>query len=116
MPLKSLEISAFRAGEKSYKKADAKGLYLEVFPNGSKLWRVKYRIAGKEKRLALGAWPDVSLAKARELNEAARRKLTDGIDPALERKKAKVAAKIDVWALAKMKLPPTGCALLLQRC
>ena len=63
MTLKVMEISAFRAGEKPYKKTDAKGLYLEVFPNGSKLWRAKYRMAGKEKRLALGAWPDVSLAK-----------------------------------------------------
>ena len=94
MTLKALEISAFRAGEKPYKKADSKGLYLEVFPNGSKLWRAKYRMAGKEKRLAFGAWPDISLAKARNLHEAARRKLTDGIDPGLERKKAKVAAKI----------------------
>lgn len=94
MTLKALEISAFRAGEKSYKKADSKGLYLEIFPNGSKLWRTKYRIAGKEKRLALGAWPEISLARARELNEIARRKLSDGIDPALERKKEKASAKI----------------------
>ncbi len=65
MSLKAAEISAFRAGDTPYKKADAKGLYLEIFPNGSKLWRWKYRFAGKEKRLALGAWPDVTLAKAR---------------------------------------------------
>lgn len=51
-------------------------------------------MAGKEKRLALGAWPETGLAKARELHEAARRKLADGIDLALERKKEKVAAKI----------------------
>jgi integrase len=94
MSLKAAEISAFRAGDTSYKKADAKGLYLEIFPNGSKLWRWKYRFAGKEKRLALGAWPDVTLAKARQLCEAARATLGDGTDPGLERKRAKATARI----------------------
>lgn len=94
MSLKAAEISAFRAGDTPYKKADAKGLYLEVFPNGSKLWRWKYRVAGKEKRLALGAWPDVTLAKARQLCEAARATLSDGADPGLERKRAKATARI----------------------
>lgn len=94
MSLKAAEISAFRAGDTPYKKADAKGLYLEVFPNGSKLWRWKYRVAGKEKRLALGAWPDVTLAKARQLCEAARATLADGADPGLERKRAKATARI----------------------
>ncbi|WP_293698200.1 MULTISPECIES: tyrosine-type recombinase/integrase [unclassified Sphingopyxis] len=94
MSLKVAEISAFRAGDTPYKKADAKGLYLEIFPNGSKLWRWKYRVAGKEKRLALGAWPDVTLAKARQLCEAARATLADGADPGLERKRAKATARI----------------------
>jgi len=94
MSLKALEIKAFSPQDKPYKKADAKGLYIEIFPNGSKLWRWKYRIAGKEKRLALGAWPEISLAKARELRDAERRKLADGVDPALERKKSKAAAKV----------------------
>lgn len=94
MSLKAAEIRAFRAGDAPYKKADAKGLYLEIFPNGSKLWRWKYRVAGKEKRLALGAWPDVTLAKARQLCEAARATLADGADPALERKRAKATARI----------------------
>lgn len=61
MPLKDAEIRALRAEGSSKKKADAKGLYVEVFPNGSKLWRLKYRVAGREKRLALGAYPEVSL-------------------------------------------------------
>ncbi|APZ98714.1 integrase [Sphingopyxis sp. QXT-31] len=94
MSLKAAEISAFRASDTPYKKADAKGLYLEIFPNGSKLWRWKYRFAGKEKRLALGAWPDVTLAKARQLCEAARATLADGADPGLERKRAKATARI----------------------
>ena len=52
MALRDAEIRAIRAGDASVKKADGKGLYVEAFPNGSKLWRLKYRIAGKEKQLA----------------------------------------------------------------
>ncbi|GAB5486832.1 MAG: integrase arm-type DNA-binding domain-containing protein [Parasphingorhabdus sp.] len=89
-----MQLKAFKAREKPYKRADGKGLYIEVFPNGSKLWRLKYRIAGKEKRLALGSWPEVSLAKARQLRDEARAVIADGTDPALERKKEKAAAKI----------------------
>ena len=94
MSLRAAEISAFRGVDTPYKKADERGLYLEIFPNGSKLWRVKYRIGGKEKRIALGAWPEISLSKARHLRDAIRAKLVDGKDPALERKRAKIAAKI----------------------
>lgn len=95
MPLTVAEIKAFEPTARSSKKADGKGLYLEVFPNGSKLWRWKYRIAGKEKRLALGAWPEVSLAKARELRDTARQQLAEGIDPSLERKKVKATAQFE---------------------
>jgi integrase len=94
MTLKATEISAFRAKDAPYRKADEKGLYLEVFPNGSKLWRLKYRIAGKEKRLALGAWPEITLAKARQSRDDARIQISDGVDPALERKKGKAVAKL----------------------
>jgi len=94
MTLKALEIKAFQPKEKSYKKSDSKGLYIEINPNGSKLWRWKYRISGKEKRLALGAWPEITLAKARELVEQERRSLANGNDPLIERKKSKAAAKI----------------------
>lgn len=73
---------------------DAGGLYLEVLPTGSKLWRWKYRHGGKEKRLALGAYPEVSLAKARSDRDKARLRLTDGVDPAQDRKDAKLAGRI----------------------
>ena len=56
MALKDTEISALKPREKHYRRADSGGLYLEVFPNGSKLWRWKFRVGGKEKRLALGAY------------------------------------------------------------
>ena len=94
MTLKAQQISAFPTKEAPYRKADEKGLYLEIFPSGSKLWRLKYRIAGKEKRLALGAWPEISLAKARQARDDARVQIGEGIDPGLERKKSKAVAKI----------------------
>lgn len=61
MALKDAEIRAIQPIETPFKKADGGGLYLEIFPNGSKLWRWKFRANGKEKRLALGAYPEVSL-------------------------------------------------------
>ncbi|MDF1835355.1 MAG: Arm DNA-binding domain-containing protein [Alteraurantiacibacter sp. bin_em_oilr2.035] len=94
MPLTDVEIRSLKPKAKSYKRADAKGLYVEVFPNGSKLWRFKYRMAGKEKRLALGAYPEIKLTDARRRRDEARAKVGQGIDPALERKREKAAAKI----------------------
>ncbi len=67
--------------EKAYKLADGGGLYLEVMPNGSKYWRLKYRFVNKEKRLALGVYPEISLLDARERREAARKLLAQGTDP-----------------------------------
>lgn len=96
MALKDTQIRSTHASGKSIKRADGRGLYIEVFPNGSKLWRLKYRFGGKEKRLALGAYPEVSLADARRRRDEARAKLADGIDPGLERKKAKAATKVSV--------------------
>lgn len=68
---------------------DGGGLFLELRPNGSKLWRLKYRFDGKEKLLALGAYPEVSRAAAREARSAARAQLAQGIDPGLARKAEK---------------------------
>ncbi|PLK27701.1 Arm DNA-binding domain-containing protein [Novosphingobium sp. TH158] len=86
MSLKATQISAFAVTDKTYRKSDEKGLYLEIRPNGSKLWFLKYRIAGKEKRLGLGAWPDVTLAQARERRDEARRLIKSGTDPLQARK------------------------------
>lgn len=94
MALKDIEIRALQPREKHYRRADSGGLYLEVFPNGSKLWRWKFRAGGKEKRLALGAYPAVSLKEARATRDAEKAKLLKGVDPAIERKRGKVAAKI----------------------
>jgi len=75
---------------KPYKLADGGGLYLHVKTAG-KYWRYKYRFAGKEKLLALGTYPDISLADARKLHQAARENLADGIDPSSHKKTKKSA-------------------------
>lgn len=74
--------------------ADAGGLYLEVQPAGGKHWRWKYRFAGKEKRLSLGTYPTVTLAKARLARDVARRTLAEGIDPVQAKTDAKLATRL----------------------
>ena len=84
-------IRALKPLEKPYKASDSLGQYLLVQPNGSRLWRLKYRFAGKEKLAAIGAYPEVGLADARERRDETRRLLSNGIDPAAHRKATKVA-------------------------
>ena len=91
MPLSDLAIRALTPGEKPLKKADEKGLFLLVQPSGGKLWRLKYRIYGKEKKLGLGRYLDVSLKEARTRRDAARQQLALGIDPAEEKRHAAAA-------------------------
>ena len=75
---------------KTRKLFDGRGLYLEITPKGNKGWRLKYRFAGREKRISFGIYPDVSLKYAREQREQARELLARGIDPSEERKKIKL--------------------------
>lgn len=93
-PLTDSAIKAAKPKEKPYKLTDGQGLYLEVMPNGSKLWRMKYRYADKEKRLAFGAYPDLPLIKARQKRSEAREQLADGIDPGEQKKADKQAQKV----------------------
>ncbi|WP_439860632.1 Arm DNA-binding domain-containing protein [Pseudomonas sp. MBLB4136] len=84
-----LDSRAFRAlkpKEKAYKVGAGAGLHLEVMPNGSKLWRIKYYLEGRERRLALGAFPAVSLAQAVKLRDSTRATIKAGNDPAAIRK------------------------------
>ena len=81
-----------KAAEKDYKLADSGGLYLFVTTHGFRSWRLKYRFAGKEKRLVFGPYPEVTLAEAREKRDAARRLLRDGVDPAVERKRLRASS------------------------
>ena len=80
-----------KGADKPYKLADAKGLYLYVLPSGYRSWRWKYRLAGKEKRLVFGSYPDVTLAEARDHREAAARQLRNGDDPAVQKRQRTAA-------------------------
>ena len=91
MSLSDTAIRKAKPGDKSTRMFDANGLYLEVAPSGGKWWRLKYRYQGKEKRLSLGVYPDVSLKDARERRDAARKRLANGIDPSGHRKATKSA-------------------------
>ena len=91
MPLSDVALRKAKPAEKPLRLFDGGGLYLEVMPTGGKLWRWKYRYAGKEKRLALGSYPDVSLADARERHAEGRKLLAAGIDPGEQRKAEKAA-------------------------
>ena len=95
MKLKAAEIKAAKPREKPYKLADGKGMFLLVNPNGSKYWRLKYRYGGKEKLLALGVYPERSLADAREDRDEARRKLAKGVDPGVTKRLKKLADKYE---------------------
>lgn len=86
MALTDVTVRNAKAAAKPYKLADSLGLYLYVQPSGSKLWRRNYRFEGKQKTLALGQYPAVSLAKARERVQDASRRLADGIDPGHEKR------------------------------
>jgi integrase len=92
--LTETSIRAAKTKNKPRKLSDERGLYLLVHPNGSQYWRFKYRYDGKEKLLALGVYPDVTLKRAREKRDEARRLVADNIDPGIERQKAK-AARVD---------------------
>jgi integrase len=77
--------------DKPYKLADEKGMFLLVHPNGSKYFRLKYRIDGKEKLLALGVYPETTLRLARDRRDEARQQIADGIDPAAHKQAVKTA-------------------------
>lgn len=94
MALTDVAIRNAKPREKSYKMGDAGGLFLLVTPAGGKLWRHKFRVAGKEKLLSLGGWPEVSLANARKERDKAREALAAGADPAREKQQAKHLAKV----------------------
>jgi integrase len=91
MPLTDTAVRSAKPQAKTAKLFDSGGLYLEVNPAGGKWWRWKYRFGGKEKRLSLGVYPDVSLKAAREKRDAGRQQLAAGIDPGQARRAEKLA-------------------------
>lgn len=96
MKLTATEIKAAKPKEKAYKLADGGGMYLEIFPNGTKSWRLKYRIGGKEKRVVFGVYPAVTLADARGRREEAKKILAAGGDPGQEKQADKQARVLAV--------------------
>ncbi len=88
MSLTDIAVRKAKSSDKPQKLADSGGMYLLLHPNGSKYWRLKYRFAGKEKTLALGIYPHISLGVARDKRDEAKKLLANGIDPG-ERKQAK---------------------------
>lgn len=84
--LTDTRLRAIKPSEKAQKLSDGGGLYLHVAPNGGRYWRYNYRFGGKQKTLALGVYPDVSIAKARTRHYEARQQLADGIDPSAEKR------------------------------
>lgn len=112
MPLTDSAIRNAKPVSKPLRLFDGGGLYLEVAPSGGKWWRFKYRFGGKEKRFSLGVYPDVSLKDAREKRDAARKMLTQGIDPGKEKKATKAtesgAGSFEAVAREWIELKRTG--------
>lgn len=94
MTLTARQVETAKPKEKSYKLFDGGGLYLEVTAKGSRYWRMKYRFGGKEKRLAFGVFPTVTLAEAREMRNQAKKVLAAGGDPGEVKKEEKAIQKL----------------------
>ena len=90
MVLSDTAIRSAKGAERPRKLTDGGGLYLLVTPSGSRLWRMQYRFAGKQKLLAFGTYPTVSLADARRKRDEAKRHLADGRDPSVQKRLEKV--------------------------
>lgn len=93
MALTVVQVKNAKPKEKPYKLADERGLYLLINPNGSKLWKFKYRFAALEKKLSLGAFPTVTLAAARDAREEAKKQLSKNIDPGVLKNSIKRSTK-----------------------
>lgn len=92
MPLTDVAIRTAKPGDKAFKLADGGGMFLLVTPAGGKLWRLKYRIDGREKLLAIGAYPEIGLGEARRRREEARELIALGKDPSREKVRARIQA------------------------
>lgn len=91
MPLSATQVEKAKPLDKDYKLSDGNGLYLLVKTSGSRYWRFKYRFTGKERLLAIGVYPDISLKDARLARDEARRLLAQGVDPSAEKQARKLA-------------------------
>ena len=120
-PLTDTAIRKAKSRLKPWCLYDTGGLYIEIAVSGSKLWRLKYRLNGKVKRLALGAYPDVTLVMARERAQRARTLIADGIDPLAHKAAVAAAAAAQdtfeavVLEFIALKLRPTKAASHVDR-
>ena len=94
MALTDTAIRLAKAGANDRKLADSTGLYLLVTASGSKLWRLKYRFDGKEKKLALGSYPELGLKLARARRDEARQSAQAGSDPSLAKRETRIAKRL----------------------
>ena len=94
MPLTDTAVRKAKPREKSYKVTDTQGLYLLVNPQGSKLWRVKYGLEGVERKLSIGAYPQITLAEARAARDAARKQIAFDVDRNAAKRKTQFEASI----------------------
>ena len=93
VPLSDAQIRAAKARDKEYKLVDGEGLYLLVTPAGGKHWKLKYRFDGRERKLSLGAYPDVSLQAARAKRAQHREEISAGLDPAAAKREREDARR-----------------------
>ncbi len=95
MALTDVAIRNAKPREKAYKLGDALGLFLLIQPTGGKLWRLKYRVDGREKKLAIGTYPEISLAEARKRRDDSRELIAAGKDPSREKQRSKTRARLE---------------------
>ncbi|MDE8756754.1 tyrosine-type recombinase/integrase [Pectobacterium polaris] len=86
MPLTDVKVRSAKPEDKAYKLTDGEGMHLMVHPNGSKYWRLQYRFDGKQKTLALGVYPEITLSEARQRRDEAKRQIATGTDPSEQKK------------------------------
>ncbi|WAT07381.1 tyrosine-type recombinase/integrase [Rouxiella badensis] len=96
MALTDVKVRSAKPTDKPYKLTDGEGMHLMVHPNGSKYWRLQYRFDGKQKMLALGIYPEISLSEARQRRDEAKRQVANAIDPSEQKKIEKQARKATV--------------------
>jgi integrase len=99
--LTDTELKALRPREKAYKRADERGLYVIVMPDGARWWRFRYRYGGREKLISLGTYPDTSLKLARQKRDDARQDLARGVDPSARRQAERMAQADTFEAVAR---------------
>ncbi len=92
--LTDTRVKTAKPQEKLYKLTDERGLHLSVYPNGSKLWQMRYRFDGKEKTASLGKYPEVSLARAREKRDEMRKQVASDVDPVQAQRRVKAEKKL----------------------